>query len=69
MDYTLVDDTHFLTTGIGARRDVRILISAEEQGATAKVLPIRQDLRYAIPFKDPGETLNLLRRYAMPSGP
>ena len=29
---------------------------SEEQGATATVLPIRQDLRYAIPFKDPGET-------------
>ncbi len=67
VEYTLVDDTHFLSTGL-AMEDMCGAFLSEEQGATVLVLPIRQDLRYAIPFKDPGETLNLLRQYASPSG-
>ncbi len=67
VDYTMVDDTHFLSTGLKVE-DMCGAYLTEEQGATALVLPIRQDLRYAIPFKDPGETLNLLRQYASPSG-
>src|SRR5262249_18229883 len=65
--YTLVDDTHFLSTGLSLD-DMCGAYLSEEQGATALVLPIRQDLRYAIPFKDPGETLNILRQYTSPSG-
>ena len=58
---------HFLIDG----RDLEDMCGAyltEEQGQTALVLPIRQDLRYAIPFRDPGETLNILRNNASPSG-
>jgi 4-alpha-glucanotransferase len=67
VDYTLVDDTHFLTTGMTLDEMAGAFLS-EEQGVTAKMLPIRQDLRYAIPFKEPGETLNILRKYVSPSG-
>jgi 4-alpha-glucanotransferase len=67
VDYTLLDDTHFLSSGLSLEEMCGAYLS-EEQGSTALVLPIRQDLRYAIPFKDPGETLNLLRQYASPSG-
>ncbi len=67
VEYTLLDDTHFLSTGL-SMEDMCGAFLSEEQGQTALVLPIRQDLRYAIPFKDPGETLNLLRQYASPSG-
>ncbi len=67
VEYTLLDDTHFLSSGLAIEEMCGAYLS-EEQGATVLVLPIRQDLRYAIPFKDPGETLNLLRQYASPSG-
>lgn len=67
IDFTLVDDTHFLSTGQPLEELCGAFLS-EEQGATAMLLPIRQDLRYAIPFQDPGVTLNLLRQYASPSG-
>lgn len=66
VDYTLVDDTHFLSTGMTMDQMCGSFIT-EEQGATLKLLPIRQDLRYAIPFRDPGETLNILRRHVSPS--
>lgn len=67
IDYTLVDDTHFLSTGLPLE-ELCGAYQSEEQGATSLLLPIRQDLRYAIPFQDPGVTLNLLRQYAAPSG-
>lgn len=67
VEYALVDDTHFMTTGMTEDQMTGPYLT-EEQGATLRLLPIRQDLRYAIPFKDPGETLNLLRRFVTPSG-
>jgi len=66
VDYTLVDDTHFLSTGMSLENMCGSFMS-EDEGVTLRVLPIRQDLRYAIPFKDPGETLNILRQYTSPS--
>jgi len=67
VEYTLLDDAHFLTTGM-MEDEMTGAFLCEEQGTTVQVLPIRKDLRYAIPFKDPGETLNVLRRFATPSG-
>lgn len=67
IEYTLLDDTHFLSTGMTPEQMCGSYLT-EEQGATLQVLPIRQDLRYAIPFKDPGETLNLLRQFVTPTG-
>lgn len=67
VEYTLLDDTHFLSTGMTMDQMCGSYMS-EEQGKTAVVLPIRQDLRYAIPFKDPGETVSILRQYATASG-
>lgn len=67
IEYTLLDDSHFLTTGL-TMDDMAGSYLTEEQGTTLRLLPIRQDLRYAIPFKDPGETLNALRQHATPSG-
>lgn len=67
IEYTLVDDTHFLSTGM-TMDELTGSFLTEEQGATLVVLPIRKDLRYAIPFQDPSETLSLLRRFATPWG-
>lgn len=65
--YTLLDDSHFFMTGMNEDQMTGAYLS-EDQGAAVTILPIRQDLRYAIPFKDPGETLTLLRRYGTPTG-
>jgi len=67
VEYTLVDDAHFLAAGLSPEELCGSYLT-EEQGHPLRLLPIRQDLRYAIPFKDPGETLNLLRRFETPSG-
>ncbi len=65
--YTLVDDSHFLTTGMSEDQMTGPYLT-EEQGATVTLLPIRKDLRYAIPFKPPEETFELLRRFKSPGG-
>ena len=67
IEYTLLDDSHFLGSGMTAD-DMTGSFMTEEQGRTLRLLPIRQDLRYVIPFKDVGETINVLRRYATESG-
>ncbi len=67
IDYTLVDDSHFLMTGMNEDQLEGPYIT-EEQGQSVMLLPIRKKLRYAIPFLDPGETLNMLRRYVTPLG-
>ncbi len=67
IDYTLVDDSHFLMTGMSEDQLDGPFIT-EEQGATVNLIPIRKSLRYAIPFRDPGETLNMLRRFLTPTG-
>jgi alpha-amylase len=67
VEYTLLDDAHFMTTGMTPDQMVGAYLT-EEQGATLAVLPIRKDLRYAIPFRDPQETINLLRQNITPNG-
>ena len=49
VDYTLVDDSHFLTAG----REMPELFGyyiAEDRGCTVKVIPGLQELRYLLPF-------------------
>ncbi|OGR89290.1 MAG: hypothetical protein A2992_02665 [Elusimicrobia bacterium RIFCSPLOWO2_01_FULL_59_12] len=67
VEYTLVDDSHFLMTGMNEDQLEGAFIT-EEQGCGVRLLPIRKALRYAIPFRDPGETLTLLRKYVTPFG-
>jgi 4-alpha-glucanotransferase len=67
VDYTLVDDSHFLMTGMNEDQLEGAFVT-EEQGHSVQLLPIRKELRYAIPFRDPGETLNMLRRFVTPGG-
>jgi alpha-amylase len=65
IQYTLLDDAHFLKAGL-SRKELCGHFVTEEQGQVVHVFPIRQDLRYAIPFQDPGVTLNLLRSFVTP---
>ena len=63
VDYTLVDDSHFLTAG----REIPELFGyyiAEERGSTVKVIPGLQELRYLLPFGSVDDSIAFLRRSA-----
>jgi hypothetical protein len=63
VEYTLVDDTHFLAAGIEGDALCGCYI-AEDRGATVKVIPGLKALRYLIPFRSVEENLNYLRNAA-----
>jgi len=63
MEYTLVDDSHFLTAG----REIPELFGyyvADECGSTVKVIPGLQELRYLLPFGSVEDSVAFLRRSA-----
>ncbi|MGC2268125.1 MAG: 4-alpha-glucanotransferase, partial [Candidatus Acidiferrales bacterium] len=63
VEYTLVDDNHFLGAGFELNQLYGYYL-AEDQGHTVKVLPGLKSFRYLIPFREPGETIQLLRAAA-----
>jgi len=65
--YITVDDYHFLGTG-KMEKDLTGHFITEEQGYGLSIFPISQKLRYAIPFKDPQETVDYLRRFVSDEG-
>jgi hypothetical protein len=63
IDYTLVDDSHFLTAG----REIPELFGyyvAEDRGSTVKIIPGLQELRYLLPFGSIDDSIAFLRRSA-----
>jgi hypothetical protein len=63
VEYTLVDDSHFLTAG----REIPELFGyyiAEDCGSTVKVIPGLQELRYLLPFGTVDDSIAFLRRSA-----
>ncbi len=63
VDYTLVDDSHFLTAG----REIPELFGyyiAEDRGSTVKIIPGLQELRYLLPFGTVDDSIAFLRRSA-----
>ncbi len=63
VEYTLVDDSHFLTAG----RELPELFGyyvADECGKTVKVIPGLQELRYLLPFGTVEDSVAFLRRCA-----
>ena len=63
VEYTLVDDVHFLSAG----REIPELFGyylAEERGKTVKVIPGIKELRYLLPFGSVEDTIDFLRRCA-----
>ncbi len=63
VEYTLVDDSHFLTAG----REIAELFGyyvADECGSTVKVIPGLQELRYLLPFGSVEDSIAFLRRSA-----
>jgi 4-alpha-glucanotransferase len=63
VDYTLVDDNHFLGAGFELGQLYGYYI-AEDQGRVVKVLPGLKSLRYLIPFRGIDETIQLLHKTA-----
>jgi alpha-amylase len=63
VEYTLVDDNHFLGAGFELNQLYGYYL-AEDLGHTVKVLPGLKSFRYLIPFRAPEETIQLLRTCA-----
>jgi len=59
VEYTAVDDAHFVAAGL-ERDELWSPFLTEDQGLPLRVLPIHRELRYAIPFADAEETVQLL---------
>jgi len=63
VNYTLVDDSHFLYAGLSPDQIYGPFL-AEREGRTVTVLPIDKTLRYLIPFREPEETIAYLKKRA-----
>lgn len=60
--YTTVDDTHFYYAGL-EEKDIHGYYITERAGHWLNIFPIQKLLRYAIPFKEPSQVVNILKRY------
>ena len=60
VEYTLLDDNHFLGAGFEPGQ-LYGHYTAEDLCHTVKVMPGLKTLRYLIPFRDVGETIEFLR--------
>ncbi len=58
--YVVLDDTHFLAAGLEPW-ELRGTYITEETGAALRLVPSLKSLRYTIPFREPAETLQILR--------
>ncbi len=67
IDYMIVDDYHFLTSGVNPD-DLKGYYHTEQEGDVLGVFPISQKLRYAMPFEAPEVTLDIIRSYATEAG-
>ncbi len=63
VDYTAVDDAHFLAAGL-ERDELYGYFLTEDQGRRLAVFPIHRELRYLAPFRPPAETTAWLRQVA-----
>ncbi len=63
LEYVVVDDAHFKSTGFRSP-EMRGFFMTEEDGKYVKVFPIDKKLRYLIPFSDPEETISYFREIA-----
>lgn len=67
IEYTLVDDNHFLGAGFDADQMYGYYV-AEDQGSSVKILPGLKELRYLIPFRSVSETTDFLQTAAVHPG-
>ena len=69
LEYTTVDDYHFLSAGFDPEKLQGYYLS-EDQGRSVAIFPISQQLRYMIPFRAVDEVIEFFRRKAgqLPEG-
>jgi hypothetical protein len=60
VEYTLVDDSHFLAAGFEMTELYGYYV-CEERGRTVKVIPGLQELRYLVPFRSVDDSIAFLR--------
>ena len=63
VEYVLLDDTHFLAAGLEPGQ-LHGAYMTEEAGYPLRLVPSLKSLRYAIPFREPEETLRIFREGA-----
>jgi len=56
VEYTIVDDTHFIAAGL-SDQDLAGFFVTEEDGALLKIIPSLKRLRFLIPWQSPDEVL------------
>jgi alpha-amylase len=67
LEYVIVDDSHFKSTGF-TEQQMRGFFLSEENGAYINVFPIDKTLRYLIPFHEPHEVIEYLRAISEEEG-
>ncbi len=67
VEYTALDDTHFLCSGLRPE-ELYGYYMTEDEGLKVKVFPILEKLRYFIPFHQVHETIAFLRERATEDG-
>lgn len=67
VEYTALDDTHFLCSGV-PREALFGYHMTEDEGRTVKVFPILEKLRYTIPFAQVSDSIDFLREHATEDG-
>jgi alpha-amylase len=67
VEYTALDDTHFLCSGLRPEQLFGYYMT-DDEGLTVKVFPILEKLRYLIPFHQVSETIEYLREHATEDG-
>jgi 4-alpha-glucanotransferase len=60
IEYTILDDYHFRSAGLAEDRLHGNWLT-EDQGQLLRLFPGSEKLRYLIPFREPGETIDYLR--------
>ncbi len=63
IEYTVLDDFHFKCAGL-TEPELHGYYATEDDGRVLSIFPGSERLRYAIPFADPQETIDYLRRIA-----
>jgi alpha-amylase len=65
--YTVLDDFHFRAAGL-ADSELDGWFLTEDRGSLFRVFPLREELRYAIPYRDPQATVDYLLARATEAG-
>jgi alpha-amylase len=67
IEYSVVDDFHFRAVGLREEDLIGYYIT-EDQGRLLRMFSGSEFLRYSIPFREPEDTLDYLRRFATEDG-